>query len=177
MTDFVPGVPQPGEYHSAFAGYIAQAQSFSAPVQELARQSAELLQLLRPLGAAQRGHRYAPGKWSIQEMLGHIIDAERIFAYRALRIARSDHTPLAGFEENDYAVTAQSEMCDWASMLEEFEHVRRSSVLLYQHVPEPAWMNLGIVNQAPVSVRALAYIMLGHVAHHAGILRERYLNP
>ena len=108
-------------------------------------------------------------------MLGHIIDAERVFAYRALRIARADPAPLAGFDENSYVVAAQAEQCDFGELLAEFEHVRKSSVLLLRRLPEAAWTRAGISNDAPVSVRALAYIMIGHVAHHLGILHERYL--
>jgi hypothetical protein len=175
MSAFLPGPPQPGEYHPAFAAYIARAQSFADPVQKLSGQLDELLRLLRPLDTAKRLHRYAPGKWSIQEMLGHITDAERIFAYRALRIARADQTPLAPFEENDYVVAAQAERCDWNELLTEFEHVRKSSVLLFQHLPESAWVRTGTANNAPLSVRALAFIMIGHVAHHLDFLRERYL--
>lgn len=174
MSAFVPGLPQPGEYHPAFGGYVAKAQAFPDPIEGLNRQRDELLGLLRPLSAAQRVHRYAPGKWSVQEMLGHITDTERIFAYRALRIGRADRTPLPGFEENDYVVAAQAENCGWEELIAEFEHVRRSSVLLFQHFPEAAWLRAGIVNDTPLSVRALVNITIGHVAHHIDILRERY---
>jgi len=175
MPTFHPGVPQPGEYKAAFSGYIAKAQSIADPVQELDRQMCEVLELLRRLPPDKRTYRYAPGKWSVQEMLGHIIDAERIFAYRALRIGRGDATPIAGFEENDYAVAAQSERCDWDEMVEEFGHVRRASILMLRHFPEAAWTRTGIVSDTSTSVRAWVYIMIGHVAHHLGILRERYL--
>src|SRR5260370_3503945 len=175
MTAFIPGLPQPGEYNPAFAAYIGKAQSFADPVEKLKDQIDDVLRVLRPLDAAMRLYRYAPGKWSVQEMLGHIIDAERIFAYRALRIARADQTPLASFEENDYVVAAQAERFDWSELLAEFEHVRKSSVLLLQRLPESAWVRTGTANNAPISVRALAYIMIGHVAHHLGVLRERYL--
>jgi hypothetical protein len=174
MSAFVPGLPQPGEFHPAFASYVANAQAFSDPVERLNRQFDELLGLLRPLGAAQRLHRYASGKWSVQELLSHLTDTERIFSYRALRIGRGDRTPLPGFEENDYVAAAQAENCEWSEVLDEFEHVRQSSVLLFQHLPEAAWLRAGIVNDAPLSVRALAYITIGHVAHHLDILHERY---
>lgn len=174
MSAFIPGLPQPGEYHPAFAGYVAQAQAFADPVAGLNLQLDELLGMLRPLGAARRLHRYAPGKWSVQEMLGHMTDTERIFTYRALRIGRADRTPLPGFEENHYVAAAQAENCGWEELIAEFEHVRRASVLLFQHLPESAWLRAGIVNDTSLSVRALAYITLGHVAHHTDILRERY---
>src|SRR5882672_6394580 len=158
MSAFIPGLPQPGEYHPAFAAYIAKAQSFADPVQKLNDQLDELLRLLQPLDIAKRLHRYSPGKWSVQEMLGHITDAERIFAYRALRIARADQTPLASFEENDYVVAAQTESCDWSELLSEFEHVRKSSVLLFEHFPESAWVRTGTANGSALSVRAIACI-------------------
>ena len=175
MPAFLPGRPQPSEYHAAFAGYVAKAESFEDPVAKLTAQLEELLGLLAPLHAEKRLHRYAPGKWSVQEVLGHLTDAERIFAYRALRIARGDATPLAGFDENAYVAAAEAERCDWNELLLEFEHVRRSSVLQFRHLPEAAWAAMGTSNHAPVSVRALACIMIGHVTHHLDILRERYL--
>jgi hypothetical protein len=175
MSVFIPGTPQPGEYNPAFAGYIAKAISFPDPVEQLERQAGEFLGALRTFDPAKRMYRYAPQKWSVQELLGHVTDAERIFAYRALRIARADDTPLAGFDENTYVVAARAEECDWDELLEEFEHVRRASRLLFRHFPEAAWTREAIVNGAALSVRAVAYIMIGHVAHHLDVLGERYL--
>jgi uncharacterized damage-inducible protein DinB len=169
------GLPQPGEYNPDFAGYIDKARSFADPIQKLDEQRREVLSLLRPLDAEEQLHRYAPGKWSVKELLGHIIDTERIFAYRALRVARADQTPLPSFEENAYAAASEAERCDWNELLDEFEHVRRASILLLRHLPEAAWTRMGTASEAPISVRALAYIMIGHVAHHLEILRERYL--
>src|SRR5260370_7552313 len=153
MTAFIPGLPQPGEYHPAFAAYIGKAQSFADPVEKLKDQIDNVLRVLRPLDAAMRLYRYAPGKWSVQEMLGHIIDAERIFAYRALRIARADQTPLASFEENDYVVAAQAERCDWSELLAEFDPARTPSVLLLQHLPESPWLPTRTPTTAPVRTR------------------------
>jgi hypothetical protein len=175
MTAFVPGLPLPAEYNPAFAGYIAKAQSFADPIRKLDQQLDEVMTVLRPLNATQRLRRYAPDKWSVQELVGHLIDAERIFAYRALRIGRGDSTPLAGFDENAYVPAAQAEKCDWSDLLTEFEHVRMSSVLLFQNLPREAWVRVGTSNGSSLSVRALAYIMIGHVAHHIDILRDRYL--
>lgn len=108
-------------------------------------------------------------------MVSHLIDGERVFAYRALCVARGDQTPLPPFEENSYAAAAQSELCDWDELIEEFELVRKASVLLFRHVPESAWLRTGTVYGSTTSVRALAYIMIGHVAHHMDVLRGRYL--
>ena len=108
-------------------------------------------------------------------MLGHITDTERIFAYRALRVARNDQTPLPSFDQDPYVAASEAERCDWSELLEEFEHVRRASILLLRHLPQTAWTRTGTASGAPVSVRALAYIMIGHVEHHLDLLRERYL--
>lgn len=175
MPAFTPGAPEPNEYKPAFGGYIAKAQSVTDPVDSLERQLDEVLAELRALDPAKRLHRYAAGKWSIQEVLGHLIDTERIFAYRALRIARADQTPLPGFEENDYAVAAESDSADWNGLVAEFEHLRRSNILMFRSLPHAAWTRIGTASGAPMSVRAMAYIMYGHVAHHLDILRQRYL--
>jgi len=175
MTAFLPGVPEPGEYHPAFVGYVEKARRFADPVAALATQGDDFLALLRTLPAEKRLYRYARGKWSVQQLLGHITDAERVFAYRALRIGRADQTPLPGFDENPWAMAAEAERCDWGELIEEFAMVRRATILLLRHFPEAAWMRSAVVNGAPLSVRALAYILHGHVEHHIDILRERYL--
>jgi uncharacterized damage-inducible protein DinB len=175
MEPVHPGLPQPGEYSPFAAVYIAKAQAFADPIQKLADQLDEVLALLRPMDAGRQAHRYAPGKWSIKEVLGHVIDTERIFAYRALRVARADQTPLPAFDEKTYAAAAETERYDWGELLEEFEHVRKASILLLRHLPEAAWMRMGTASEAPISVRALAYMLIGHVEHHLEILRTRYL--
>ncbi len=108
-------------------------------------------------------------------MLGHLIDTERIFAYRALRIARADATPLPGFEENAYVASAHSEAVPWDELVEEFETVRAATILLIKHFPEDAWLRMGTSSGQPISVRALTHVMIGHVEHHLDILRDRYL--
>ena len=120
-------------------------------------------------------YRYAPGKWSINEVLGHVIDSERIFAVRALRFARADAAPLPGFEQDDYVRSASFDSCSLADLAAELEAVRRSTVFLVRHLSEEAWMRSGIADNAEVSVRALAYIIAGHELHHREILRSRYL--
>ena len=127
------------------------------------------------LDPVRRLHRYAPEKWSVQQLLGHMIDTERIFSCRALCIARGDQTPLPGFEENDYVDAAGAENVEWSQLLDEFQAVGRSNLLLLRHLPAAGWTRIGMVNGAPTSVRVIAYIMAGHVAHHVAILRERYL--
>lgn len=175
MSAFNPGLPQTGEYNPAFAGYVSKARAFAAPIDRLEQQLHELLSLLGPLNSDKRLYRYAPGKWSVQQILGHLSDTERIFAYRALRVARADQTPLPSFEQDGYVVASEVERCGWTELLAEFEHVRRASILLLRHLPEAAWTRTGTASGAPISVRALAYIMIGHVEHHLEILRQRYL--
>lgn len=170
-----PGSPEPREYNPYFEGYISRAREISDPVARLAEQLEAVLSLLNGLEPATRLHRYAPDKWSIQELLGHITDTERIFAYRLLRVARGDETPLPGFDENAYVVSAEAEKCEWGSLVEEFACVRRSSLFLLANLPEAAWTRVGTTSNHPTSVRALAYIMIGHAEHHLAILRARYL--
>ena len=175
MSTFLPGIPDPGEYSDFFAGYVAKARPCSDPVQKLEEQLADFWALLGPLDEKMQLHRYAPGKWSVKEMVGHIIDTERIFAYRALRIGRADQTPLPGFDENPYVEASEAEVCNWRALLEEFTHVRTSSGLMLARMPEAAWKRTGTASGAAISMRAMVHVMIGHVAHHMDILRERYL--
>jgi hypothetical protein len=175
MSAFLPGIPEPGEYKPAFGGYVGRAVSFSDPVQKLTDQLEEVLSLLRPLDAKKQAHRYADGKWSVKEVLGHLTDTERVMAYRALSIGSGDLTSLPSFDENAFAAAAEADRADWSDLLDEFTHVRRATILMLRRLPKAAWVRVGTASDAPISVRALAYIMIGHVAHHLEILRERYL--
>ena len=172
-----PGFPNTAEFAPHFAGYIALVKDVTDPLTKLEDQVDQVTSLLNNLDPARSLYRYAPEKWSIQQLLGHLIDTERIFAYRALRIARGDQTPLPGFDENAYVVAADAEAVDWDQLLAEFAAVRRSNILMLRNLPATAWTRTGEVNAAPISVRALAYIMAGHVVHHLNILCERYLLP
>lgn len=120
-------------------------------------------------------YRYAEGKWNIKEMLLHIIDAERIFAYRALRIARHDKTPLPGFDEKSYAKAANADERSWESLLQEFEAVRKSTDLLLQSFTEEQLEQSGTTNNEPNTVKALSFLVYGHILHHINVLKERYL--
>ena len=169
--------PLAGEYGVAFAGYVAKAHDVTDPLASLASQLDEVLALFGPLTSDQWRHRYQPNKWSLQEMVGHITDTERIFAYRALRIARGDTTPLPGFDQDPYVLAAAADHCDPASLLREFEHVRKSTIAMCRNFPESAWSRTGTVSQGPMSTRAMVYIIYGHAAHHLEIVRERYHVP
>lgn len=133
------------------------------------------MQLFERLTDQQADYRYAPEKWSVKEVLGHVIDTERIMGYRALRIARGDKKPMEGFEQDDYVRVAQFGHRTLAGLVEEFNAVRRATLLLFQNLEPQAWTRRGIANEKEVSVRALAYIIAGHELHHRNILQEQYL--
>lgn len=120
-------------------------------------------------------HRYAPEKWSIRQVLSHVTDTERVFVYRALWFARGFDSPLPSFDEGAAAAAAGADARSWASHVEEFRAVRAATVTLFKNLPDEAWGRRGVASGQAVSVRALAFITAGHVAHHLGVLRERYL--
>lgn len=167
--------PDATEYPPFFARYVAAVPEEDV-VAALRDSGRELLAVLTAIPDARGGFRYAPDKWTIREVVGHMIDAERIFGYRALRLARADATPLPGFEENEYARNAGSDARSLADLNEELRVVRDGTVRLFQSFPAEAWTRRGVVNGREVSVRALAYITAGHARHHLGVLRERYLS-
>lgn len=166
--------PNPTEYAPHFEKYISLAPE-SDIVTTLGKQIEGTLGLLRGLSEAQGNLRYAPGKWSVKEVIGHLIDAERIFAYRALRFARNDQTPLPGFDENSYAANSSYGSRGLADIAEEFEIVRKSNLYLFKNLDGESWARRGLSNNNEISVRALAYITAGHELHHVGIIRSRYL--
>jgi uncharacterized damage-inducible protein DinB len=166
--------PQNNEYPPYYAGYIAQVPDGDL-VDALRSQIGETLSLVRAIPEERASHRYAPGKWSIKEVVGHMSDVERIMGYRMLRIARGDTTPLAGFDENAYVPIANFEARSLASLAGEFEQVRRATVAFVEHLDADAAGRRGTANNLEISARALAYIIAGHERHHVRILRERYL--
>ena len=166
--------PQSGEYNPYYERYIARVPDGDF-VEVLARQADDTLGLLRDLADNAADQAYAPGKWSIKEVIGHVCDAERIFGYRLLRIARGDQTPMEGFDENKYAPAGQFGARTLASMLEEFAAVRAATITLIAGLPNDGWSNTGVANDSPISARALAYIIAGHELHHRDILLTRYL--
>ncbi len=170
-------IDRPGE--TEYAPYYGKYVSLVAGEDILSTLGAHLsatLALLGGVAESQGGFRYAEGKWSIKELVGHLIDTERIFAYRALRFARGDRTPLPGFEQDDYIRNASFDQCTLAGLAAEFESARRSTLFLFEHLDSEAWMRRGIASENEVSVRALAYIIAGHELHHTEILRDRYLS-
>jgi uncharacterized damage-inducible protein DinB len=166
--------PQPGEYSPHYEKYVALVPQENI-LDILEAQLGETHQLLAGLSDNQADFRYAANKWSIKEVVGHIADTERIFAYRLLRIARADQTPLSGFEQDDYVKTGNFSARTLAALLEEFSAVRRATLTLLRSLDDPAWLRLGVANKHQVSVRALAYIIAGHERHHRITLEERYI--
>lgn len=166
--------PAADEFAPAFAGYVARVAGATAPLDELVAQRARLLNLLSPLPDAQASQRYAPDKWSVKQLVGHLSDTERVFAYRLMRIGRGDATELPGFDENDYARAAESDRRAFGDLLDDWAAVRDATITLARGMPDAAWTNRGTANNTVVSARALLYIILGHVEHHRSILAERY---
>ena len=160
----------PEFYHN----YINQVPENELP-DAFKKESPGFIQFLESIPANKRDSRYAPGKWSIKEVLQHIIDGERIFAYRALRFARKDATPLPGFDENNYAAFAKTENRDWNDLVEEFKIVRRSSEILFGSFDEEQLNASGIASNHSNYVLAFGYIIIGHANHHRKVIRERYL--
>lgn len=174
MTTLTINKPDETEYNPYYGKYVSLVPAGDI-LAKLDGQLSETLALLRSVPESQAGFRYAAGKWSIKELVGHMIDTERIFAYRALRFARNDTTPLPGFEQDGYILNASFDACSLDALAAEFESVRRSTLFLFKHLDSEAWMRRGVASDSEVSVRALAYIIAGHELHHAGILRDRYL--
>jgi hypothetical protein len=164
--------PNSTEYNPDFGKYVALVPEEDI-LPALASQLEDTLALLRPVPEAQGNVRHPPYTWSVKEVVGHVTDCERVFGYRALRFARGDATPLAGFDENDYARAAESDRRPLADLVSEFEALRRSHLGMFGSLPEAAWLRSGTANGNSVSVRALAYVIVGHVRHHTAILRRR----
>lgn len=166
--------PEATEYVSYFGRYIDQVPDGSI-VDVLASGLRDTLALLRSIPEDRGDYRYAPEKWSVKEVVGHVIDAERVFAYRALRFARNDATPLPGFEQDDYIPAGKFGTRTLRDLADELEAVRQSTLHLFRHLDEAALLRGGVASGNPVTVRALAYIIAGHEAHHRKVLREGYL--
>lgn len=173
MRDIVVGRPESSEYAPFYAGYVAKVLAGDI-LEVLEDQRARVVDGLSDLSDDRVDFRYAEGKWTVRQVLGHVNDAERVFGYRALCIARGEAAPLPGFDEQLYMASAPFAECAFADLLYEFDALRRANVLLLRQLDEAAWRRQGTANGTPVTVRALAYIMAGHVEHHLGILKERY---
>lgn len=161
------------EYAPHFDTYLKNVPEDDA-LAAIEAQSAETQKLLSGLDEARAAHRYAAGKWSVKEVIGHLIDGERIFSYRALAISRGETQSLPGWDENGYIANANYDAWAVGDLVEEFALLRRANIVLFRNMSEEAWTRKGIANGREISVRALAGVMVGHERHHVRILRERY---
>jgi hypothetical protein len=166
--------PQPGECAPYYEKYFIRVQG-SDVIAALEDQRRQTLLLLSGRTEADGDFRYAPDKWSLKEVVGHVNDTERIMGYRALRIARGDATPIEGFEQDDYVRNAPFARRPLADLIEDYIAVRRATLSLFRNLDEPAWGRRGQAADKEVTVRALAYIIAGHELHHRRILEEKYL--
>jgi uncharacterized damage-inducible protein DinB len=167
--------PAANEYLAYYERYISRVPEGNL-IEILARNADTLIGLLRQQPPEMADYAYAEGKWTVKEVVGHLCDTERIFAYRLLRFGRGDETPLAGFDENTYVPAGRFSERTLESLLEEFAAVRQASIALIAGLPDEAWSRSGIANDAAMSVRAAAYVIAGHQLHHHAILLERYFS-
>lgn len=171
---FMIGHPESNEADAYYFGYINRIKSDDI-VHTLQNQLDETLPILHRVSEEKSLHRYAPGKWTIRQMWNHVNDTERMFLFRALWFARDLKSSLPSFDQ-DIAVTAgRADDVAWISHVEEFREIRLASVSFFRNLPEEAWLRTGTASDKPFTVRACAYILAGHVAHHTGLLREKYL--
>jgi DinB superfamily len=165
--------PEPGEYAQYYDRYISLVPGADI-LATLDAQRRQMVLLLSGRDEADGDFRYGPDKWNAKQVLGHVCDTERIFAYRALRIARGDRTPMEGFEQDDYVRNGPFERAPLSEMIEDYIAVRRATLSLLRDLDEAAWLRRGVANKNEVSVRAIAYTIAGHELHHRRILEEKY---
>jgi hypothetical protein len=167
--------PEASEYDPYYAEYIAQIPD--GPILEtLATQIRATQALLSGVDEARALRRYAPGKWSLKEVVGHIVDTERLYAMRALAFARCERARLFGMEQDEWVAAAGFDARPLPDLLAEFESLRRANLAMFSGFRDDVWMRRGIANEVEFSVRALAWIIAGHERHHVKVIRERYLS-
>lgn len=164
-----------GEFGEFYSGYIARLDDDAELIESLEKNTKEFVEFLKSIPSEKWNHRYQPEKWSILEMVQHIIDTERIFQYRALSFARNEQKPLPGFDHDLYVLNSKSENRRSEDLIEEFETVRKSGIFLYKSFSEDMLKIIGNMNDVGASPRAIGFIMVGHADHHMEILKNRYL--
>ena len=174
MSTMNTGRPSASEYGSYFEKYISLVQGEDI-ISALGQQLSAMLSLLHNISEEQAESRYAPEKWSLKEVIGHVLDFERIFAYRALMISRVEGTTLPGCDQDELMRGADFNSYKLSDLTKEFEQVRRANISFFSHLGEDALRRMGVASEQDVSVRALAYIMAGHEAHHVQVIRAKYL--
>ncbi len=165
--------PEPTEYAAFYQSYVEKVSGDDLH-EVLRRYSRASLAFWQQIPDEKADYAYAPGKWTIKQLVNHLCDAERIFAYRALRIARGDETPLAGFDENEYADAARVGHRSLRDLVQEFQSVRAATLSLFNGFGATELSRLGTANNAQVSVNAIGFIIIGHTLHHEQVARERY---
>jgi len=165
--------PKETEYPPFYAGYVARVPETEI-LEALREQPTELKRIADSLASDKERYRYAPDKWSVRELFGHLVDSERFFGHRAFCISRADANPLPGFDENFYVTQSTYDSRPLADLVKDFSLLREANSRLLENLEEAAWPREGVANGAKVTVRALAYIMTGHARHHLAVLRERY---
>ena len=163
MSHFLPGRPEPKEYDPAFEYYISRV-----PETDIYQALEEQL--------AEETYRYAEGKWSVREVVGHMIDSEHVFGYRALCVSRGETVSLPGYDQEAYGKHSNDHEVPLKELQQEFEFLRKSHILFFKHLSESGWRRMGVANDNQVTARAVAYSMVGHVRHHMQVLKERYLS-
>lgn len=166
--------PQADEYAPFYAGYVGRVAEGSDIFALMQQQPDDLRTLLKDISDTQANDRPAPSEWSVKEVIGHICDTERVFSYRAMRIARGDETPLAGFDQDAFVLATDFNIRALDDLVGEFTAQRAANVLCFRALTEPEWMRRGTASNTAVSVRALFYMMVGHVLHHMESLRIDY---
>ncbi len=167
--------PPPEEYSPFYADYVQRAAARGDVTAALPHQLDEIRSALGSLSDAQARFKPGPAEWSIKEVVSHLIDVERVFSYRFLRVSRKDKTPLPGFEQDDFVRESMADELPLASLLDEFESIRHATIRMVQNTKDSAFAEIGSASGAPISARALAYMIVGHVDHHMASLREKYL--
>lgn len=166
--------PKASDFSSYYSRYIARVEANSVS-EAVTRYAAVITDFYTSLPEEKADYRYADGKWTIKELLQHVIDAERIFSYRLLRISRKDKTPLASFDEDSYAINSQAKKRSLASLKEELQAVRKSTDLLLASLSQEQLDEQGTASDQPVTANAIGFILFGHLLHHKAVLEERYL--
>ena len=166
--------PETNQFAPYYNTYVSTVEGNNV-VPVLESQTAELRSIFSQMPEEKGTFAYATGKWTLKEAFSHLIDGERIFAYRILRISRGDKTPIEGFEQDDYIATSNANNRTFTNLLNEFDLQRQSNLIMVNNISDEGSRLMGTASNSPISVRALTYIMAGHVTHHLSVLRERYL--
>ncbi|HEX6981731.1 MAG TPA: DinB family protein [Balneolaceae bacterium] len=173
LSDWQDNQPNSDEYADFYEGYISLVK-FENIIPVLIQQEKKVTALIHSLSPQQANYSYAEGKWSIRQVVGHLIDTERVMAYRALCISRGDQTSLPGFDQDEYVANARFEERDLQNLAAEYDALRNANISMFSSFSQEQIKRRGIANEYPVSVRALVYIIAGHEKHHLNVLKEKY---